>query len=164
MRRRAIKVKVPETHPTKRFAARKSKSSSHLKDIKRLELAEIDEEFLESLGFTNEKELRDALREQMEERIGYDVQQSMREQVNKHLLETSQLICPRESQRSADRSRGQSQDGRSDDARHAARADRAAGRAACATAPRMRPIRELKLFFILQKIAADEKWMLMKPS
>ena len=63
-----------------------------LKDIKNLELAEINQAFLDDLGFENEEELRDALREQMVERIDYDVQQAMREQVTKHLLDNDRTI------------------------------------------------------------------------
>jgi len=80
---RTIKVKVPDTHPQEEVRGKEIEVTFNLKDIKRLELAEIDAPFLESLGFTDEKELREALREQMVERINYDVQQSMREQIKK---------------------------------------------------------------------------------
>ena len=65
-----------------------------VKDIKRLELAEITPEFLNDLGFENEKELREALREQMIERIDYDIAQAQREQVSKYLLDNTFFELP----------------------------------------------------------------------
>jgi FKBP-type peptidyl-prolyl cis-trans isomerase (trigger factor) len=75
-----------------------------LKDIKKLELAEIDQPFLEGLGFANEGELREALREQMLQRVEYDVQQSMRDQINNYLLQNVYIDLPSKlSDRQADR-------------------------------------------------------------
>jgi trigger factor len=150
---RTIKVKVPETHPQEEVRGKEIDVAFNLKDIKRLDLADIDEPFLESLGFKDEKELREALREQMVERIDYDVQQSMREQVNKHLLENVKIDLPtRMSDRQTDRvvnrrsvdlmMRGmqpQQIEQQLEKLRHGAKDE---------------AVRELKLFFILQKIAA----------
>jgi len=111
-------------------------------------------EFLTDLGFENEQGLRDALRQQMEEKITYDVQQAMREQVNQFLLNNVQLDLPSKlSDRQADRvvsrramdlmMRGiprEQVEANVERLRHGAK-DEAA--------------RELKLFFILQKIAND---------
>ena len=77
---RTINVKAPATHASEALRGKDVQIEVGLKDIKALELAEINEDFLESLGFADEKELREALREQMVERITYDVQQAMREQ------------------------------------------------------------------------------------
>ena len=123
-------MQVPETHPNEQIRGKDVEIEVALKDIKRLELAEINQAFLDDLGFQNEEELRDALREQMEERINYDVQQSMREQVNKYLLDNTQIDLPTKlSDRQAERDR-QPPRGGPDDARHAARADRGQHRAA----------------------------------
>src|SRR5206468_5822363 len=126
-----------------------------VKDIKHLEEREINEEFLEELGFKDEKELREALREQMVERIDYDVKQSMREQVNKYLLEKTPMDLPAKlSDRQAERvisrrmvdlmMRGMPREqiqANVDRLRYGARDE---------------AIRELKLFFILQKIAGEQ--------
>jgi trigger factor len=152
---RTIKVKVPDTHPQEEVRGKDIEVTFNLKDIKRLELAEIDAPFLESLGFTDEKELREALREQMVERINYDVQQSMREQVNKHLLDNVKIELPtRLSTKQTDRvvnrravdlmMRGMQREQieqQIEQLRHGAKDE---------------AVRELKLFFILQKIAADK--------
>ena len=80
-------MKAPDDHPNEQLRGKEVEIEIALKDVKRLELAEVTPAFLEDLGFENEQELRDALREQMEEKINYDVQQAMREQVNRYLLE-----------------------------------------------------------------------------
>jgi trigger factor len=151
---RTIKTKAPDTHPNEALRGKDVEIDITLKDLKHLELAEINQAFLEDLGFENEGELRDALREQMVERIDYDVQQALREQVSKHLLESIHFDLPAKlSTKQADRvvnrravelmQRGLGRDqieANIDKLR--AGADEEAGR-------------ELKLFFILQKLSTD---------
>ena len=106
------------------------------------------------MGFKDEAELREALREQMVERITYDVQQALREQVSKHLTDNIHFDLPAKlSTKQADRvvnrraiellQRGLSREQiEANIERLRAGADEEAAR-------------ELKLFFILQKLAAD---------
>jgi trigger factor len=113
-------------------------------------------EFLSDLGFDTEQQVRDALREQMVERISYDVAQAQREQVQKYLLDNTTLDLPtRLSVKQVDRvvqrramdlvMRGipQEQVLSRVELLRAGAADEAA--------------RELKLFFIVQKIADDQQ-------
>ena len=126
-----------------------------LKEIKKLELVEIDSDFLESLGFTDEKELREALREQMVERITYDVQHAMREQVNKYLLENVTMELPtRLSTRQAERVVSR----RAMDlmTRGIPREQLEANIEKLSTGAQDEAVRELKLFFVLQQIAAEQ--------
>jgi trigger factor len=152
--KKTLNLKAPETHPSEAIRGKDVEVEIELKDLKRLELAEVTPEFLTDLGFENEQGLRDALRQQMEEKITYDVQQAMREQVNQFLLNNVQLDLPSKlSDRQADRvvsrramdlmMRGiprEQVEANVERLRHGAK-DEAA--------------RELKLFFILQKIAND---------
>ena len=151
---RTITTKAPDTHPTEQLRGKDVQIEVAVKDIKRLELAELDETFLEDLGFENLQELRDALREQMDEKIASDIQQAMREQVNKFLLDNTQVELPAKmSVQQADRvvqrravdlmMRGmpREQVEANIEKLRAGAQDEAA--------------RELKLFFILQKIAGD---------
>jgi trigger factor len=152
---RTINAKAPEGHPTEQIRGKDVQIEVSIKDIKRLELAEITPEFLEDLGFTNEQELRDALREQMVERIDYDVAQAQREQVSKYLLDNTTFELPKKLS--------------------AKQVERVAQRKAIDMLMRGVPReqvdaqlsllhegsaeeaqRELKLFFILQKIANDQ--------
>jgi trigger factor len=152
---RTIKVHVADTHANEQIRGKDVEVEIAVKDIKRLEEAEITEEFLTDLGFANQQELLDALREQMVERITYDIQQAMREQVNKYLLDNTSVDLPTKlSDRQADRivnrravdlmMRGTPRDqidANIEKLRHGARDE---------------AIRELKLFFILQKVANDQ--------
>lgn len=153
---RTIEVKAPETHTNEAIRGKDVQLEIALKDIKRLDLAEVDEDFLQDLGFTNEADLREALRQQMAENIEYRVQQSMREQVNEFLLNNVQLDLPSKlSDRQADRvvsrravdlmMRGMPQH------QVESNLERLRGGA------KEEASRELKLFFILQKIADDMK-------
>ena len=119
-------------------------------------MADITPAFLEDLGFTDEKELRQALREQMDEKIAFDVQQAMREQVNRYLLETTPVVLAKKmSIRQTDRvvnrramdlvARGFS--------REQIEANIERLRAGAAD----EAVRELRLFFILQKIANEQE-------
>jgi len=153
--KREFKLTVPDTHPNEQMKGKEVTVEVAPKDIKRLEPAEINQEFLESLGFQNEAELNDALRQQMVERINYDVQQSMREQVNKYLLDNVQIELPTKlSDRQADRVVNR----RAMDLmmRGIPREQIEANLEKLSGGAKDEAIRELKLFFILQKIATDQ--------
>lgn len=151
---RTIKLHAPESHPNEQVRGKDAEIEVALKDIKRLELAEITPAFLADLGFQTEDELRQALREQMVQKINEDIATAMREQVNRYLLDNTLLDLP------------QKLTGR--------QADRIVSRRAVDLMMRGMPreqvegnierlrtgaaeegARELKLFFILQKLAND---------
>ena len=92
---RSFEVQVPENHSNARLAGKSVTIDLKLKDIKALELAEIDEPFLESLGFASQQELLDALREQMVERVEADIQGAMRRQVQEFLAGNTTVDLPR---------------------------------------------------------------------
>jgi trigger factor len=152
--KREFTVNVPDTHADEKLKGKEATVEIDLKDIKKLELAEINQEFLDSLGFADEKELRAALSEQMVDRVKYDVEQTMRDQVNNYLLQNVYIDLPAKlSDRQADRvlkrrriemlMRGLPEDqvDQRIEALQATVKDEA--------------VRDLKLFFILQKIATD---------
>lgn len=153
---KTIKVTAPDTHPNEKIKGKEVEIEVKLKDIKRLEAAEINAEFLEGLGFADEKELREALREQMVERINFDVQQSQREQVNKYLLDSVNFDLPSKlSDKQADRVVQR----RAIDLmqRGIPREQIEANLETLRGGAKDEAARELKLFFILQKIAADQQ-------
>jgi trigger factor len=152
---RTFTAKAPETHATEVIRGKEVQVEVTVKDIKKLELAEITPEFLADLGFENEKEIRQALREQMVERIDYDIAQAQRDQVSKYLLDNTNFELPAKmSTRQVDRivqrkamdlmMRGI--------LREQVEAQLPQLRAAAQTDA----VRELKLYFILQKIANDQ--------
>lgn len=91
---RTLEVDVPANHHQPEIAGKHVQIEVKVHDIKRLEPAVIDQDFLESLGFASEKELRDALREQLVERIDDDVAEAMRNQVRKYLLDNTTMELP----------------------------------------------------------------------
>jgi trigger factor len=126
-----------------------------VKDIKRLELAEITPEFLADLGFDNEQQVRDALREQMVERITYDVAQAQREQVSKYLMENTTLELPTKlSAKQVDRV---AQRRAMDLLMRGVPQDQVIAQIEVLRAGAAQEAgRELKLFFILQRIATEQ--------
>lgn len=154
--KRTVHAKAPETHPNEQLRGKDVEIEVALKDIKRLELPEVNEEFLQNLGFTNEQELRDALKEQMVERLTYDVQQNMREQVNTYLLQNVQIELPT---KLSDRQTDRVVNRRAVDLmmRGMPREQVEANLEALRGGAKEEGLRELKLFFILQKIATDQK-------
>ncbi len=152
---RTLKLRAPDSHPSEQLKGKDIEVEIALKDLKQLQLADIDDAFLEDLGFANESELRDALREQMAERIAYDVAEAMRNQVRQHLMNAVQFNLPSKlSQKQTERvvqrryvdlmMRGVPRE------QIDANVERLAHGAATEAA------RELKLFFILQKLAQDQ--------
>ena len=92
--RKTLNVKAPEDHPKLEIRGKDVQIEILIKDIKKLEPAELNEQFLENLGFTNQAELREALKEQMEIRVQNDIQQAMRDQVNKYLMDNVTMELP----------------------------------------------------------------------
>jgi trigger factor len=160
--KREFEIAVPETHSNEQLRGKNATVEVALKDIKKLELAEINEQFLESLGFNNEQELREALREQMMERVKYDVEQAMRDQVTNFVLANVNIDLPSKlSDRQAERMlqrrkiellmRGlprEQVESRVDEMRAMVQAEAA---------------RDLKQFFILQKIASEQNVDVSEP-
>lgn len=152
--KKSFNVTASDTHAEEKARGKELTFDIDVKEIKELHLAEINKDFLDSLGFEKEEELHDALREQMEERVKADVQNSMREQVSNALLEQIPLNLPaklsaaQEARVVQRRAVDLLQRGVAEDAIRA-NLEMLKGGA------KEEAVRELKLFFILQKIAED---------
>jgi trigger factor len=152
---RTVKLTVPADYPTESLRGKELQIDITVKDIKRLEAAEINKPFLDDLGFKDEKELRDALREQMEERIQTDIRQAMRNQVIEHLLTNVTVDLPtRLSIRQADRV--VSRRAVSLMMRGVAREQIEANVSRLKMGAEQEAVKELKAFFILQQVAKDQ--------
>ncbi|MFT3786054.1 MAG: trigger factor [Tepidisphaeraceae bacterium] len=91
---RTVKATAPENHPAEKIRGKEVEIEFKVKDIKFLEPAVIDDDFLEQLGFKDQTELNDALREQMVERINQDIQQAQHNQVRRYLLDNVKIELP----------------------------------------------------------------------
>jgi trigger factor len=152
---RTVKVHVPETFASEQIRGKDIEIEIAVKDIKKLELAEITPEFLADLGFANEQELRDALREQMVERIDFDIKTAMREQVYQYLYENTPIDLPA---KLSDRQEARVVQRRAVDLlmKGVQQEQIVANVEKLKTGAKEEAMRELKLFFILEKIAADQ--------
>lgn len=153
---REITTVAPDNHPAENLRGKTIKIEITLKKLQKVELAEINDEFLTELGFTNQQELRDALKEQMKERLEFDVQANMRRQVIDWLNEQIAVELPvKLSEKQTGRvvarraldlmQRGVAKE------RLEANIDKLREGASDESA------KELKSFFILQKLAEDKK-------
>jgi trigger factor len=152
---RTVKVHVPETFASEQIRGKDIEIEIAVKDIKKLELVEITPEFLADLGFANEQELRDALREQMVERIDFDIKTAMREQVYQYLYENTPIDLPA---KLSDRQEARVVQRRAVDLmmKGVQQEQIVANVEKLKTGAKEEAMRELKLFFILEKIAADQ--------
>ena len=152
---RSVTVTAPEQHPTEKIRGKEVTVEFKIKDIRTLELAEIDNDFLTQLGFEDEAGLLQALREEMESRVKADVQNAMRDQVAKALLEATPLDLPSKLSKKQEgrivqrRAMDLIQRGVPED-QIAANIELLRGGAADEA------VRELKLFFILQRVAEQQ--------
>lgn len=92
---RLIEIAVPDTHPSEKVRGKTAQIRISLKDMKELVPAEIDEPFLESLGFASRQELLDALREQMVERVDADIKAALRRQAQHFIVEHTRIVLPK---------------------------------------------------------------------
>ena len=151
---KTININAGENHPTEKLKGKDVQIEFKIKDVRQLELAEIDASFLEQLGFENEQQLNDALREEMVARVQNDVQNNMRDQVAKALLDgvtfdlPTKLSTKQEGRIVQRRAMDLIQRGVPED-KIVANLENLRGGA------KDEAIRELKLFFILQKVAND---------
>jgi trigger factor len=153
--KRTWKHTVGDAHGDEALRGKQVEIDVALKDIKHLEPAEMNQEFLDGLGFSSEQALLDALREQMTGRIADDVQQAMRRQVHEHLLSTVEFEVPAKlSSRQEDRVVNR----RAVDLmmRGVPRDQVEANLAQLRSGAREEAMRELKLFFILQQVARTQ--------
>lgn len=145
----------PEGHPNEKIAAKEIGVAFKIKDVREQELAEINDEFLEQLGFKDQGELLAALREEMEIRVKNDVQNAMRDQVAKALLDGTNIDLPAKM--------SSQQEGRIVQRRAVDLMQRGVPEAQIVQnietlrgGAKEEAVRELKLFFILGKIAEQQ--------
>jgi trigger factor len=91
---RTLSLTVPDDYPNESLRGKPIEIDITIREIKRLQPAEINAEFLDGLGFRSEAELRQALREQMMEKIDSDIRRLMRMQVRKHLIDNVAVELP----------------------------------------------------------------------
>ena len=147
-----VEADIDDDHENLDYRGKKASFEFTVHDVKRMEVPELDKEFIEVLGFDTEEELRSHLRTSLESQLNDIIQRGMRGQIGKYLLDKCEMELPaglsqRQTERMVSRRRVElSRQGASDQEveKHLdelwTRADEDS-------------VKELKLFFIMEKIA-----------
>lgn len=152
----SIDAEVPDDHENINARGKKARFDFTIREIKRWVAPPVDAEFLTSMGYDSEDELRNQVRSTLESRLQRTLKEKMLEQVGDYLVDQVTFDVPEGlSQRQTDRSI----------ARRAVELlqrgvprnevektlDQMRGQA------REQVVRDLKLFFTLEKIAEDRE-------
>jgi len=145
---------VPDDHEDVDARGKQADFEFTVREIKRMVTPKLDKELLSSFGFEEEKELRDVIRGSLEARLENSVRRVMHENVGDYLVEKTDIEIPEGlSQRQVERSMARRgiemlQSGvPAEEVKR--RLDEMRGQA------EDQVIRDLKLFFILEKIADE---------
>lgn len=87
-------VEVPKTYFREEYRGRKVDVSIEVKEIKHLRLAEINEQFLQRYNVESEAELRERIRDTLQERQEDRVRNDMSEQIYQYLLSNTRFDLP----------------------------------------------------------------------
>lgn len=149
-----IEAKVSDDHDNMEYRGKTASLVFAINDIKRFESPPLDKELIETLGFDSEEEMRGQIRDSLVARLDSVVQRGMRGQIGKHLLENTNIEVPEGiSQRQTERLVARRmvemyQSGVPEQEIHK-HADELRASASDDS------IMELKLFFIMEKIAEE---------
>lgn len=91
---RTLEGHLPDDYKIEDLRGKKAKFEFKLNDIKRLQMAPLDKDYLAANGFDSEKEFRDHVRKQMEGQLEYEIKRGMQNQARKYLLEATKLDLP----------------------------------------------------------------------
>jgi trigger factor len=147
---------VPDDHDNLDQRGKTAKFEFAIREIKRLELPPIDEELLSSMGFESEDDLRSTVRSLLESELDRTVKGKMYEQVGVYLLDHTNLEIPEGlSQRQTDRSVGRRMMELLQSGVPPTEIDRARDEMRAKAHDQV--VRDLKLYFILERIAEDRE-------
>jgi len=147
---------VPDDHDNLGLRGKTAKFEFTIREIKRLELPPIDDEFLSNMGIESEKELRSTLRSLLESELERTVKRKMYDQVGQYLLDHTNLEIPEGlSQRQTERSVARRMMEMLQSGVPATEIERV--RDEMRAKAHDQTIRDLKLFFVLEKIAEERE-------
>ena len=94
---RTAEALLSQDAPNVALRGEKISATLEVLDVKELELPEMDEDFLDSLGgFESEADLRDAVKDQLERQLQYEQHRRAREQVTSALTSSADWDLPKE--------------------------------------------------------------------
>ncbi|MBP7053630.1 MAG: trigger factor [Phycisphaerae bacterium] len=92
--RKTTTVEVPQTFFREEYQGRKVEIEIDVKDVKFLKPAEVDEHFLQRFTVKDLGELRDRIRENLQDRIESQVRSEMSDQIYRYLLDNTKFDLP----------------------------------------------------------------------
>ncbi len=92
--RKQTSVDVPKTYFNEQYRGKKVDITIEIKDLKQLEPAEINEEFLSRYGFETEDDLRETMMDVRREQAEREARSSMADQVYQYLLKNTDFDLP----------------------------------------------------------------------
>lgn len=94
---RETQVELSQDAPNEELRGEKVDAVFDVQDVKRLDLPELNKDFLDRIGgFESEEELREAVRSSLERQLQYRQQQRVREQITEALTESADWELPPE--------------------------------------------------------------------
>jgi len=147
---------VPDDHESIDIRGKKAEFEFTISEIKRLDIPPIDDAFLSSMGMESEKELREQVRSSLQSGVDQTIKRVMREQIGQYLVEKTALEIPeglsqRQTERSVARRMIEMYQHGVPEAEIKKSVDEMRTKAHDQT------VRDLKLFFILEKIAEERE-------
>lgn len=151
-----IEATVPDDHEKVELRGKKAKLEITIREIKRLVTPPIDAEFLANAGFDTEADFRAMIRERLEERLERDIKELMLDQVGDFLIKNTKLEIPAGlSQRQTDRSVARRMVELMQRGVPEVEINRLMDE--MRTKAHDQTVRDLKLFFVLEKIASERE-------
>jgi len=101
---RKVSGTIPDDYAKAEFRGKQADFEIKVREVQRLRMPEMNADFVKSLGFSNEEELRKWVREDLESRLGEQLKRGLQGQVFKYLLDNAKFDLPaRMSERQAGR-------------------------------------------------------------
>jgi trigger factor len=91
---RTVSGTIPDDYTKAEYRGKQADFEINIREVQRLFVPDLDEEFLSSVGFENEQELRDFVRQDLESRVDEQARQGMIGQVYDYLLDNTELELP----------------------------------------------------------------------
>ncbi len=147
---------VPDDHENINARGKTARFDFAIREIKRLEVPPVDEELLTTLGFDSEEDLRSAIRSTLESELDRTIKSKMYDQVGSYLVDKTPMDVPEGlSQRQTDRAVARRLIELLQMGVPPAELEKA--RDQMGAKAREQVVRDLKLYFILEKIAEERK-------
>jgi trigger factor len=93
---RSVEVQVADEAPAPALRGKRLRGEFLVKDVKQLRLPELTKDFLDSLGYESEEQLRDGLYSVLQRRLEYEQRRVARQQLMAHLCAATRVDVPRE--------------------------------------------------------------------